>query len=58
MFGLFKKKSEYEKLEEKYKALLKEAFELSNVNRSQSDMKQAEAEEVWKKMELIKKTET
>jgi TRAP-type mannitol/chloroaromatic compound transport system substrate-binding protein len=58
MFGLFKKKSEYEKLEEKYKALLKEAFELSTMNRSQSDLKQAEAEEVWKQMELMKKTES
>jgi TRAP-type mannitol/chloroaromatic compound transport system substrate-binding protein len=51
MFGLFKKKSEYEKLEEKYKALLKEAFELSTINRSKSDLKQAEAEEIWKQME-------
>lgn len=34
MFGLFKKKSPLEKLEEQYKSVMKEAFELSKVNRS------------------------
>jgi len=42
MFGLFKKKSEVEKLQE----LQKEAFELSKTNRRKSDEKTAEAEKV------------
>lgn len=43
MFGLFKKKSEKEKLQEKHAALLKEAYELSKTNRSASDAKLEEA---------------
>lgn len=55
MFGFFKKKSEVEKLEERYKALLKESFQLSKVNRSAADAKQAEAEEVLQRIEALKK---
>ena len=46
MFGLFKKKSKKEKLEKKYASILKEAFELSKINRSKSDQKYAEADQV------------
>jgi hypothetical protein len=46
MFGLFKKKSEKEKLQEAHAALLKEAFELSKTNRSASDAKLAEAAKI------------
>jgi len=56
MFGIFKKKTEIEKLEIKYKALLKEAYDLSKANRSKSDQKTFEAEEISKQIEkLIKK---
>ena len=55
MFGLFKKKTELEKLQIKYKTLLKEAFELSKTNRSKSDQKTFEAEEVYKQIELLNK---
>jgi hypothetical protein len=55
MFGLFKKKTEEEKLQEEYEKLLKESFELSKINRSQSDAKAAEAEEVMKKLEQLRK---
>tara|TARA_X000001036_G_scaffold57641_1_gene47394 strand:- start:320 stop:490 length:171 start_codon:yes stop_codon:yes gene_type:complete len=56
MFGIFKKKTEIEKLEIKYKALLKEAYDLSKTNRSKSDQKTFEAEEISKQIEkLIKK---
>jgi hypothetical protein len=55
MFGLFKKKTEAEKLEEKYEKLLKEAHALSTVNRKESDFKQAEASEVLKQIEALKK---
>ncbi|MBB6324945.1 transcription elongation GreA/GreB family factor [Algoriphagus iocasae] len=54
MFGLFKKKSEMELLQEKYKKLQEEAYKLSTVNRTASDKKQAEAEEV---LDQIKKLE-
>ena len=54
MFGLFKRKTELEKLEIKYKALLKEAYQLSKINRSKSDQKTFEAEEVFKQIEILK----
>ena len=43
MFGLFKKKSKTELLTIKYKKLLKQAHELSTMNRRQSDSKYSEA---------------
>ena len=53
MFGLFKKKSEKEKLEEQYEKLLAEAHNLSTINRTQSDAKAAEANDVLKKIEAL-----
>ena len=55
MFGIFKKKTEVEKLEIKYKALLKEAYDLSKTNRSKSDKKTFEAEEISKQIEILNK---
>ena len=57
MFGLFKKKSEIDKLEDKYRKLLKEAYNLSTTNRRLSDSKTAEAHEVLKQIEILKKTD-
>ena len=54
MFGLFKKKTEREKLEDKYEKLMRESFELSRLDRSKSDAKAAEAEEVRKKLDAMK----
>jgi len=54
MFGIFKKKTKIEKLEIKYKALLKEAYDMSKTSRSKSDQKTFEAEEVSKKIEILK----
>jgi len=54
MFGLFKKKTEKEKLNEQYKKLLAEAHQLSGSNRKASDAKQFEAEQILKKMENLK----
>lgn len=54
MLGLFKKKTKKEKLEKKYKALMNESFKLSRTNRTASDAKQAEAEEVRKEIDAIK----
>lgn len=53
MFGLFKKKSEKEKLKLQYEKLMKESFELSTVNRSKSDAKAADADEIMKKIEAL-----
>ncbi len=57
MFGIFKKKTEVEKLEIKHKALLKEAYDLSKTNRSKSDQKTFEAEELYKQIEALKALE-
>lgn len=43
MFGLFKKKTKLELLQEQHAKLLKEAFDLSKTNRKASDQKTAEA---------------
>ena len=53
MFGLFKKKSEAEKLRDQYTKLLEEAHRLSTSNRKLSDQKAFEAEEVMKQLERL-----
>ena len=53
MFGLFKKKSEKEKLQKQYQKLMKEAHALSTSNRKLSDQKVFEAEEIMKKLENL-----
>jgi len=53
MFGLFKKKSPAQKLQAKYEKLIQEAFELSTKNRTLSDQKQAEAQEVLKEIDAL-----
>jgi len=54
MFGLFKKKSPIEKLELKYRKLLEEAHQLSTTNRTLSDTKTFEADQVLKEIDKIK----
>ena len=53
MFGLFKKKSKAELLIIKYKKLLKQAHELSTMNRRQSDSKYAEADIIRKEIDKL-----
>ena len=53
MFGLFKKKSETEKLQLKYEGLMKEWHSLSSTNRAESDKKYAEAQEIMTKLENL-----
>lgn len=53
MFGLFKKKSEVEKLQDVYKKIMKEGFQLQSINRSDSDQKYFEADAILKKIEKI-----
>lgn len=54
MFGLFKSKSEKEKLYDQYQKLTKEAHSLSTTNRKLSDQKVYEAEDIMKKIENLK----
>ena len=53
MFGLFKKKSEKDKLYQQYQKLIKEAHSYSTINRKLSDQKTYEAEEIMKKIETL-----
>ena len=53
MLGLFKKKTEKEKLQLQYQNLLKEAHRLSATNRKLSDQKVFEAEEVMKRLDNL-----
>ncbi len=53
MFGLFKGKSELEKLNDKYGKLLKEAHSLSTVNRQKSDEKLYEANLILRQIEIL-----
>lgn len=54
MFGLFKKKSEVEKLQEKYKKVMEEAYKLQSINRSDSDQKYLEADKILKQIDALK----
>ena len=53
MFGLFKRKTEKEKLNNVYRKLLKEAFLMSKVDRSESDRIYAEASKILKKINTL-----
>ena len=53
MFGLFKKKSEKDKLYKQNQKLTKEAHSLSTSNRKLSDQKTYEAEEIMKQLEIL-----
>lgn len=54
MFGMFKSKSELEKLQIQYELLMKEWHRLSTINRSKSDEKYAEAQNIMDKIEQLK----
>ncbi|HEY9117784.1 MAG TPA: Lacal_2735 family protein [Roseivirga sp.] len=51
--GWFSRKSEKEKLQEKYKKLIDEAYKLSHSDRRASDLKTAEADDILKKIEAL-----
>lgn len=53
MFGIFKKKSELEKLQERYKKALEESYKLSHTNRAASDQKAVEADNILKEIERL-----
>lgn len=54
MFGLFKKKSKIEKLEEKFKKLMQEWHKLSTINRSASDQKYVEAQLIGEQINALR----
>lgn len=53
MFGLFKKKSEVEKLQDQYKKMMKQAYDLQSINRKDSDQKYLEADNLLKKIDAL-----
>ena len=53
MFGLFKKKSEKDNLLKKYNALTEEAYKLSHSNRSASDQKTKEANDILDRIKVL-----
>ncbi len=55
MFGLFKKKSQIEKLQETYKKTLEQYHKISQINRTEADKLMAEADEIGKKIDELKK---
>jgi hypothetical protein len=57
MFGLFKKKSKLEKLQEKQRKLMSQAYEVSHSDRKKGDALLAEADELNKEIDELKKKE-
>lgn len=55
MFGLFKKKTKVQKLEEQYKKKMKEGYDLQSIDRSASDQKYVEADLILKQIESLEK---
>ncbi len=53
MFGIFKKKTEEEKLQYLYKKKMKEGYDLQSIDRKASDQKYLEADEILKKIDQI-----
>ena len=51
--GLFKRKSEKEKLQNKYEKLMKQYYDLSKTDRKASDAKYAEADQVLKQIDSL-----
>ena len=55
MFKFFKKKTKIQKLKDKYKILIEEAYHLSKYSRARSDAKTAEVSEILFEIEEIEK---
>jgi hypothetical protein len=53
MFGLFKKKTAIDKLNDQYEKLMAQSHTLSTTNRAESDKKYAEAQAVLKEIDAI-----
>lgn len=57
MFNLFRKKSKLEVLQDKHQKLLEDAFRLSKINRTESDLKYAEAAKVEQEITELEKAQ-
>ena len=57
MFGIFKRKTEKEKLLIRYKKIKNEAFILSKIDRRKSDEKEKEANDILDAINKIEKAE-
>ena len=55
MFGLFKKKSEKDKLEELYRKKKEQAFRMSRTNRKEGDRLEMEANDILTKIDKLNK---
>lgn len=55
MLSLFKKKNPIDKMYKRYEHLLAESHKLSTSNRSASDQKQKEADDLLKEIEALEK---
>ena len=53
MFGLFKRKTEKERLHEQYRKLMAEAYELSTTDRAKSDQKVEQADVIMQRIEML-----
>lgn len=53
MFKIFKKKTELEKLNDQYAKLMKEAHDLSTVDRKKSDKKVSESEVIMTRIKEL-----
>ena len=53
MFGLFRKKTEKEKMEARYYELIKKSYALSHSNRADSDKVAAEAADLLKQIDSL-----
>ena len=56
MFNIFKKKTEKEKLEDQYRKMMKEGYDLQSINRAASDKKYGEAQSILEKIDLLEKS--
>ena len=54
MFGIFKKKTEKEKLQIKYQQLKEKAFKMSKINRKESDKLESEPQKILDMLETNK----
>jgi hypothetical protein len=57
MLGLFKSKTQKQRLEDKYRKLIEAHYKLSRTNRTLSDQKYAEANNVLEQIEQLERTE-
>tara|TARA_Y100000385_G_C13011135_1_gene601710 strand:- start:916 stop:1104 length:189 start_codon:yes stop_codon:yes gene_type:complete len=57
MFGIFKKKTEVEKLQKKFKSLVKQAYIESTKDRKKSDQLAFEANEILNQIETLTKNQ-